>query len=144
MPRRGRGATPPAPKKVEKKSPEGLGDTVETVLEKTGIAKAVKMFTPEGLDCGCEERKKKLNELFPYRKPNCLTEEMLETWKKMRPSIKTTITTAQQDIILRTYAHVFNKKLAPCTSCASSGNTWMNIVKEIDKAVETYKEESNA
>lgn len=38
----------------------GLGDTVAKVLKKVGVKKA------EG--CGCAERQKKLNEVFPYKK----------------------------------------------------------------------------
>ena len=34
---------------------EGLGDVVENVLEKTGIAKVAKFL--RGEDCGCDERK---------------------------------------------------------------------------------------
>ena len=42
----------------------GLGDTVEKVTQATGIDKVVKAVVGE--DCGCAERKKKLNGLFPY------------------------------------------------------------------------------
>ena len=42
---------------------QGLGDDVEKVLESTGIAKLAKAIL--GDDCGCEERKKKLNNMFP-------------------------------------------------------------------------------
>ena len=41
---------------------EGLGDTLEKVFEKTGIKKLVKFIAGE--DCGCDERKKKLNKLY--------------------------------------------------------------------------------
>jgi len=51
---------------------KGLGDTVEKVLEATGIAKVAKWLLGE--DCKCDERKAKLNELFPYKKPLCLEE----------------------------------------------------------------------
>jgi hypothetical protein len=43
---------------------KGLGDTVEKVLEQTGVAKAVKKVF--GKRCGCQKRKEKLNELVPY------------------------------------------------------------------------------
>ena len=52
---------------------KGLGDTIEQITEATGIKKLVKFVAGE--DCGCDERKKKLNEWFPYRQPECLTEE---------------------------------------------------------------------
>ena len=43
---------------------QGLGDDIEKVLEATGIAKVAKAIL--GDDCGCDERKKKLNNMFPY------------------------------------------------------------------------------
>ena len=62
------------PKKNTKNTKaKGLGDTVEKVLEATGIAKVAKWVLGE--DCGCDKRKAKLNYLFPYYKPECLTEE---------------------------------------------------------------------
>ena len=57
----------------KKKQAEGLGDTVENILEVTGIAKVAKWVLGE--DCGCEERKQKLNDLWRYKKPECLTED---------------------------------------------------------------------
>ena len=62
---------------------EGLGDTVEKVLEVTGVAKVAKWLLGE--DCKCDERKEKLNEWFSYRKPECLLEhehEFLSEWFK--------------------------------------------------------------
>ena len=53
-------------------SSDGVGDTVEKITEATGIKKAVKFLAGE--DCGCDERKDKLNYQFPYNKPNCFTE----------------------------------------------------------------------
>jgi hypothetical protein len=52
---------------------QGLGDTIEQITEATGIKKLVEFIAGE--DCGCEDRKQKLNEWFPYRKPECLTED---------------------------------------------------------------------
>ncbi len=56
---------------------EGLGDSLEKVFEATGIASVVKFMF--GDDCGCDKRKELLNEIFPYRKPNCLTETECDT-----------------------------------------------------------------
>ncbi len=56
---------------------KGLGDTIEKITTATGIKAAVKAVA--GDDCGCEERKEKLNKLFPYkREPECLTEQELD------------------------------------------------------------------
>lgn len=51
----------------------GLGDIVETVTKATGVKAVVTFLT--GGDCGCEERKKRLNKFdFRGRKPLCLLE----------------------------------------------------------------------
>ncbi len=45
---------------------KGFGDTVDKFTTATGIKSVVKKAMPKG--CGCENRRKKLNELFPYSK----------------------------------------------------------------------------
>ena len=60
-------------KRTSRKPSVGLGDTIEKVTTATGIKRAIKFLAGE--DCGCEERKEKLNKLFRYKKPLCLTEE---------------------------------------------------------------------
>jgi len=51
------------------KNHKGLGDTVEAITEATGIKAIVdagaKAFNKP---CGCQQRKKTLNDLFPYGK----------------------------------------------------------------------------
>ena len=55
---------------------KGLGDSIEKVTKKTGIKKATKwIFDKLGKDCGCDARKAKLNSMFPYKDPECLTED---------------------------------------------------------------------
>ena len=48
---------------------KGLGDDIEKITEATGIKKVVKWAFGE--DCGCDERKEKLNKLFKYKQPEC-------------------------------------------------------------------------
>ena len=43
----------------------GLGDTIAKFTKATGIEKAVKKVFGE--NCGCEERRSKLNKMFPYK-----------------------------------------------------------------------------
>lgn len=46
----------------------GLGDTVSSLTEIMGIKKLVNNISEKtGKPCGCEGRRKKLNELFPYQ-----------------------------------------------------------------------------
>ena len=56
-------------KKKKSTKSKGLGDTIAKVTKVTGIEKVVKFIAGE--DCGCEERRIKLNKLFPYNKPEC-------------------------------------------------------------------------
>lgn len=49
------------------KNHKGLGDTVEAVTRVTGIKGVVDFAAKKAKkDCGCQSRKKTLNELFPY------------------------------------------------------------------------------
>lgn len=52
---------------------QGLGDKVEDVIERTGAKAVVKMFT-KGKDCGCDERKKRLNIIGGLKLMRCLDE----------------------------------------------------------------------
>ncbi len=52
---------------MEEKKSKGLGDTIEKITKATGIKKVVdKVSEVTGKDCGCTDRKDKLNRLFPY------------------------------------------------------------------------------
>lgn len=44
---------------------KGLGDSIEKFTKSTGIKKLVEKYGPS--DCGCSERRDKLNEMFPYK-----------------------------------------------------------------------------
>ena len=106
---------------TQRNKPKGLGDTVETVLEKTGIAKVAKWILGE--DCGCDDRKKILNEMFPYQKPNCLNESEYSYLKDHFTSGTNTITPRKQRRMLEIYNRVFNenKTTTNCSSCFLNG-----------------------
>lgn len=69
-------------RKLEKND-KGLGDVIENITQTTGINKVVHAVL--GDDCGCDERKEKLNKLFPFGKriQNCLTNEQREYLKRV-------------------------------------------------------------
>lgn len=111
---------------------QGLGDTVEKVLEVTGIAKVAKWILGE--DCGCDERKAKLNELFPYRKPLCLEENeynWLTTFFERNPN---SVLPSEQREILKIYNRIFKSRNEP-TSC---GSCLLAIVNDLKKIHENY------
>lgn len=117
-----------------KERAEGLGDTLEKVFDKTGIAKVVKWIAGE--DCGCDKRKEKLNKMFPYRKPNCLTEEehgILDNYFK-RDSAE--ISPSDQHALLKVYNRVLNVKQEP-TSCV---DCWRDIVMKLRNIYNEYKD----
>ena len=110
---------------------KGLGDTVENVLEATGIAAVVKFIA--GDDCGCNERKEKLNQRFPYF--NCLTEDEYNYLTEIDINKKYSLTPTEQAAILSMYQRVFNKRKSP-TTCPSCGIEIMNDLKEVYNSYE--------
>ena len=113
---------------------KGLGDTVEQVLEATGIAKVAKWILGE--DCNCDERKKKLNDIFPYRKVNCLTEDEHEVLNTFFSKNTIEINISDQHALLKVYNRVLNTRQEP-TSCPSC---WRDIVGQLKRIYNEYDE----
>ena len=114
---------------------KGLGDTLEKVFEKTGIKKLVKFIAGE--DCGCDERKKKLNELFPYRKISCLNEDEYNVLDTFFSRNTAEIAPSDQHKLLKVYNRVLNINREP-TSCSSC---WRDILNQLKKVYSQYKDE---
>jgi len=124
---------------TKKKKSKGLGDTIEKVTKKTGIKKAVELFTKAtGIDCGCEERKEKLNKMFSYGKqPNCMSKDEYEEWKSYNAVKTNTLQPDQRKIVTKLHASLFNhKEVVPCTC---NPKQWMQFIEGIDKVYSTYE-----
>jgi len=119
-------------KPAAKKQSVGLGDTVEKVLEATGIAKVAKFIMGE--DCGCDERKEKLNAIFPYRKPECLTEAEFNYLKEIELATKNTFRPSEVTRVREIYSRVMKVRLEP-SNCASC---FKEIVLNLVKVYESY------
>jgi hypothetical protein len=119
------------------KKAKGLGDTIEQITEATGIKKAVEMFSKAtGLDCGCDERKEKLNQLFSYnRNINCLTEKDYNSLTELIDPKKNTLTIEEQNTIAEIYYNVFNYRL----QLSSCGSCWAGKIQELRKVYNEYK-----
>ena len=117
-----------------KKKAQGLGDTVENVLEATGIAKVAKFILGE--DCGCTERKEKLNTLFPYTQPKCLEESEYNYLHEFFKTPITTLKPSEQNELLRIYKRVFNtrQEATNCNSC------WIKMIDELKSVYNEYKD----
>tara|TARA_R100000781_G_scaffold111248_1_gene77573 strand:- start:582 stop:965 length:384 start_codon:yes stop_codon:yes gene_type:complete len=101
-----------------KQKSKGLGDSVEKVLKATGIDKVAKKVL--GDDCGCEERKEKLNKIFPYKNVRQFTQDELSIYESVLPRLKSgTIKRDDQLILVKLYNKVFNanKQTSSCGSC---------------------------
>jgi len=122
---------------MAKKNAQGLGDTIEQITEVTGIKKVVELFSSvTGIDCGCDERKAKLNKLFPYNgNVNCLTEKDYNTLTELIEPSKNTLTPEEQNIISEIYFNVFNYRL----QLSSCGSCWAGKIEELRKVYNEYK-----
>ena len=117
---------------------EGLGDTVEKVLEVTGIAKVAKWLLGE--DCGCDERKAKLNQIFPYKKPLCLEENEFSYLNEWFNKNTDRVTPIEQVELFRIHSRVFQvrNELTSCPSCV------LERINDLRKVYNQYKDEQNA
>lgn len=103
---------------------EGLGDTVEKITKATGIKKAVKFIAGE--DCGCQERKTKLNQILRYEKPECLTEDEFLTIKEAIDNKKHSFKPEEQKIFIDIYERIFRKKIE-CAPCSFAKIVWKDL-----------------
>ena len=107
---------------------KGIGDSIEKVLKATGIDKVAKAIL--GDDCGCEERKKALNKIYPYAL--MMTEDEIEIYKEIIEllSKRNMISSNQQNKLLLIYNRVFNanKKASSCGSCVKAT---LNKLKQV-------------
>tara|TARA_R100000951_G_scaffold8878_2_gene8029 strand:- start:1095 stop:1529 length:435 start_codon:yes stop_codon:yes gene_type:complete len=116
-------------------SSDGVGDTVEKITEATGIKKVVKFLAGE--DCGCDQRKDKLNYLFPYNKPNCFTEDEFDFLTEIFSNDKWEFKSITADTVKKLYViynRVFNTSDIPsgCSSCVA------NRLKKLDRLYKEY------
>ncbi len=119
--------------KTIKKKSKGLGDTVAKVTKATGIDKAVKFIAGE--ECGCEERKEKLNKLFPYNQPECLKENEYNFLKEFFSIQRNTVSYQQQLELIAISNRALHTKLQPssCSSCIKS------LMEKLKKLYDNYE-----
>jgi len=115
----------------QKKTSKGFGDTVEKVFKATGIDKVAKWILGE--DCGCEERKEKLNKMFPYMGAQCLNEDeyiYLDNYFKTKRS---QIKPEEQIQLITIYNRVFKKsqKVEPTSCSPCFVNNVLNKLKNL-------------
>lgn len=125
--------------KARVKKSLGLGDTIERITEATGIKAVVeKVSELTGWECGCDARKETLNRLFPYVKPNCLTEDNYNYLVNLfRQKVINQLTVNQQYEVSDVYLQVFGTKLEQ----SNCGSCWRDRLNELRQVFETHKTE---
>ena len=119
---------------------QGLGDMVEDVLNSKPLAKiteAVKSaIWNDGEDCGCDERKAKLNKLVSnWSNVQCMTETMYADFEAIRGT--QSLRSDQRQTIAAIHAHVFSHKLVVPCSCAP--RKWLKWMEELEKVYQSYQ-----
>lgn len=104
-------------KKANEKFNEGLGDVVESITEATGVKKVMKGIF--GDDCGCEDRKRKLNKVFSFNTVSCIEEEDYKWLVSFLQPGRTRIRPEQQQRLVNINNYVFGdrKEVSNCPSC---------------------------
>tara|TARA_R100000781_G_scaffold83193_2_gene51249 strand:+ start:984 stop:1352 length:369 start_codon:yes stop_codon:yes gene_type:complete len=103
-----------------KEKSKGLGDTIAKITKATGIDKVAKAVL--GDDCGCEERRKKLNQMFPnFKNIRQFTEDEIKIYDEVIPTVdkKGMLTPAERQIVSALYVGVFgaNPEWKSCSPC---------------------------
>ena len=103
-----------------KNKSKGLGDSIAKITKATGIDKLAKKVL--GDDCGCEERKQKLNQMFPnFRNIRQFTEDEIKIYDEVVPGIelRQRLNAEEKTIIATLYNGVFgqNPQWKSCSPC---------------------------
>lgn len=130
--------------KKQKPQSEGLGDTVAYVLNETPVKAVTKVVKKalfkDGKDCGCEQRRKKLNQVLPYRmKPvRCLTEEEYVQYEAFKNQRTLTLKNEEVKFVCKLYAEIFNRPYyEPCRNC--SPKPMLVMIERLDKVFDSYE-----
>ena len=106
-----------------KNKSKGLGDMIDSITTKTGIKKVVnKISEATGIPCNCEERKQKLNQMFPnFRNIRQFTEDEIKIYDEVVPGIelRQRLNAEEKTIIATLYNGVFgqNPQWKSCSPC---------------------------
>jgi hypothetical protein len=143
----GRASKKPTKKRGRPPKNKGLGDTIENITETTGIKKAVKLFSDAtGLDCGCDARKEKLNQMFPYRQPTeCMSKDQFDLYEGVRGIKKSQprqYVAQVYPVLAKLHSSLFNHRYnEPCTC---SPKEWDQYRADIEKLYQHYKTAQDA
>lgn len=110
----------------------GLGDTIAKITKATGVEKLVKAVVGE--DCGCDERKKKLNKIWKYSKLNCIEDKDYLFITNFLKKNKQKVTPKEQQLVIDVYNNIFGTKIKT-TNCASC---FKGHLRNLERYLEVY------
>jgi hypothetical protein len=114
---------------VSEKKSKGLGDKVASFTKATGIDKLVHAVAE---DCGCDERRAKLNALFPGRNVE-MDPTDVTAFEELLPAIKSgRLNRAESRTMYDIFNRTFNAKERPC-SCTGKNK---RMVDQLQRAYE--------
>jgi hypothetical protein len=121
--------------KFNEENSSGLGDMVEKITKATGIKKAVEFIAGE--DCGCEERKERLNNLRFRRTPKCLNESEYYFLKDLYES-KRPVSRPDLERLVDIECRIFSKRYSGpiCGNCGDA----QRIIRDMKEIFENYEE----
>lgn len=116
---------------------KGIGDDIKKIADKTGLSMLVeKIF---GDDCGCNERREKLNKLFPnFKNIRAFTQDEKKVYESLIPEIqkKKHISPNEKKYLNILYKAVFDSK-AKWSNCGKCNvKTLENLRRVYEKSCE--------
>ena len=99
---------------------------IEKITIATGVKSVIKGLTD---DCGCDDRKEKLNRMFPFH--SSMTEEQKKVWEGLRVKYEENrLTAEEQTMVNALYNTVFRANARP-TRCASCMVRRMTALEDV-------------
>lgn len=127
-----------------KDNPQGLGDKVEHLLNETALKPVTnaikKVLFKDGKDCGCNQRREKLNKLFPvrYKAVRCFTEDEYIEYKAFKEHRTIRFSMDQLKYVSKLFSDIFGTQIfTPCLSC--SQRPIYDMIDKLDKVFDSYE-----
>ena len=130
---------------ASQKEVKGLGDVVEAFTKATGIKAVVdKVSDILGVDCGCDERREKLNNLLPRgrKQVRCMTDEEYISYGEFKNTRKSGRLEADEvKYLMSLYTKIYNRKWAKvrCTQCALKGRV-KEAMSDLDRTYNNHNQ----
>ena len=130
---------------ASQKEIRGLGDVIEVITKATGIKAIVeKVSDVLGVDCGCDDRRERLNNLLPRgrKQVRCMTDEEYVSYGEFMSTRKAGRLEADEvKYLMSLYTNIYNRKWAKvrCTQCALKGRV-KEAMSDLDRTYNNHNQ----